>query len=490
MIHRKRNRKIKVPKYLYIVSLGLLLFLSVGYSMINSTLGIEGNVVASKNNWDIHFDNITYADDSIKPEVSPSIVNETELNYNVSLERPGDKLSFTFDIVNNGSLDGIIDKIDFTSLTDDQKKYINYEITYENGNQIQLKDILRKEEIKKVKVLLEYKDKRSNDEYPEENIELPLKIFINYIQAKEEVYKLDINHNNIVNSYSVINTKEALKIPDEIAESDNAIICNNNSIPTISDTNELIITNIKQNTSCSIVKTLKDAIDLIENENNYITLLNNLTINEAITIPKDKSVIINLSNKEINFNGNETLITNEGNLIINASSSSIVNTSAAFINNKEEAKLTINNGIYNKLNSTNINEAIIIGGGLININKVSMTSDSNTLILDKENSIINIEESILISNNNADSNIINKSNNSIINIYSSEIIGEAKKAIVNEKAGNIYLCNTKVKAKEFDISSTNKKVFYSKNSTFTNNDNNPLTENNNSIRSDIACKKY
>ena len=62
-----------------------------------------------------YFDNITYADDSIKPEVSPSIVNETELNYNVSLERPGDKLLFTFDIVNNGSLDGIIDKIDFNN---------------------------------------------------------------------------------------------------------------------------------------------------------------------------------------------------------------------------------------------------------------------------------------------------------------------------------------------------------------------------------------
>ena len=47
----RKYRKRKLPKYFFIISLALFLFVGIGYSVINSNLTMQGNVVRKATSW-------------------------------------------------------------------------------------------------------------------------------------------------------------------------------------------------------------------------------------------------------------------------------------------------------------------------------------------------------------------------------------------------------------------------------------------------------
>ena len=128
----KNNNKI------YIIFLILISCITIGYAVTNRELTITGNSEVKSNTWDIHFENVQVRNGSVTATKVPTIDNENDaIDFLVKLDLPGDFYIFTVDVVNSGTIDGMINTITKApELTDTQKKYLNYTIEYENGENI------------------------------------------------------------------------------------------------------------------------------------------------------------------------------------------------------------------------------------------------------------------------------------------------------------------------------------------------------------------
>ena len=137
--------------------IALLLLVAVGYAIIATDLKIKGSVVVDKITWDIHFENIVLDDENTVEGTTELKEKATILNYAVAFKKPGDYYSFTVDVVNAGALDAVISSIEENGLTDSQKEFINYSLTYQNGLPVKEKDSLKAGERQTLVVIVEYK---------------------------------------------------------------------------------------------------------------------------------------------------------------------------------------------------------------------------------------------------------------------------------------------------------------------------------------------
>lgn len=159
-----------------------LLFIGVGYAVITSNLNINGILSVDKISWDVHFENYT-EDINNNIEATYEFINDnTALQYNLTLVKPGDKYSATFDIVNDGTIDAMVSSVSMTGLLDDQKNYIDYSITYLDGTEIKEKDSLPAKEIETILINIEYIYDINNDNLNSTTQELSLTLEINYGQ--------------------------------------------------------------------------------------------------------------------------------------------------------------------------------------------------------------------------------------------------------------------------------------------------------------------
>ena len=145
------NRTIKIVS---LVGLTVALFgLIVAYAILSTNLSINGKGTVAKAGWDIHFANVSNTPSGTATCVNPTIDESTKTmlsNFSVVLKDPSDSCTFTFDVVNDGGIDGIINSISKPSTsngmkctglssagktTDGQKlcNNLNIELTYTNG---------------------------------------------------------------------------------------------------------------------------------------------------------------------------------------------------------------------------------------------------------------------------------------------------------------------------------------------------------------------
>ena len=109
--------------------------LTIVYAALSVTLNITGSTEVTASNWNIHLENPEVKSGSVNSNV-PTI-SGNNLSFSVNLVMPGDYYEFTVDVVNDGSIDAIIDSIEKKpELTAEQAKYINYVIEYVNGDSI------------------------------------------------------------------------------------------------------------------------------------------------------------------------------------------------------------------------------------------------------------------------------------------------------------------------------------------------------------------
>ena len=137
-----RNRKA-----LYMI-LGILLVsissLTIVYAALSVTLNIIGTADISAASWDVHLENVKVKSGSVSG-TAPSITGGTTATFSTNLTTPGDFYEFTIDVVNNGTIDAMIDGITKTpTLTSTQAKYLNYIIEYQNGESINTKQLVSK----------------------------------------------------------------------------------------------------------------------------------------------------------------------------------------------------------------------------------------------------------------------------------------------------------------------------------------------------------
>lgn len=106
--------------------------MSVGFAALSSNLNVVGTAKVKTSTWDVHFENV-----SNKATIgAPTITSEptidsitTTVNYEVTLNKPGDAYLFTVDVVNNGSIDAKLNSFVFGGVSTEQDVYINYSVT-------------------------------------------------------------------------------------------------------------------------------------------------------------------------------------------------------------------------------------------------------------------------------------------------------------------------------------------------------------------------
>lgn len=84
--------------------------ITVGYAALQTTLDIQGTATMQTATWDIAFDNLSApqftgaASEVTAPTLSDTLVG----TYDVIVTKPGDSITYTFDVTNSGDLDAII----------------------------------------------------------------------------------------------------------------------------------------------------------------------------------------------------------------------------------------------------------------------------------------------------------------------------------------------------------------------------------------------
>ena len=166
----------------------LILGLGIGYAYINSDLNINGTAQVNSANWDVHWSNIQVKNGSVSAS-SPTISNQTTVNYSVVLNLPGDYYEFTVDAVNGGSIDAMIDTIDsklngatITTLPD----YLNYTVTYSDGVELAPNHQLLHNTTETYKVRIEYRTDIELNQLPATNQDLTLQFTVTYRQATDD----------------------------------------------------------------------------------------------------------------------------------------------------------------------------------------------------------------------------------------------------------------------------------------------------------------
>ena len=108
---KRINFNIKDRKLL---TLGLCLVLvcvftlTVAYSALNAVLTISGSAQVSSADWDIHLANPKVKNGSATTNL-PIIKTNSTLEFETTLDMPGDYYEFTVDVVNAGSIDAMIE---------------------------------------------------------------------------------------------------------------------------------------------------------------------------------------------------------------------------------------------------------------------------------------------------------------------------------------------------------------------------------------------
>ena len=173
-------------KVMYIILSVLVLSaftLSIAYAALSTTLNINGNAEVNASSWDIYLDNVVLNDQSATNNI-PTIVNKTTVTFTTTLNMPGDYFEFTVDVVNNGSIDAMVDSITKTpELTASQAKYLKYIVEYQNGESIATKQLVSKKSFVRLKVRLEYRNDISATDIPATSETLTFTFKVNYLQS-------------------------------------------------------------------------------------------------------------------------------------------------------------------------------------------------------------------------------------------------------------------------------------------------------------------
>lgn len=181
---RKDNKKKSKNVIVAAIILLLLVAITIGYAGLSTTLNINGNTSISKIEWDIHFENIQETDGSVTATTPAAITDDkqTVINYGVNFDMPGDYYEFTVDVVNDGTLDAVVTDVVKAGLNADTEKYLNYEVTYLNGNAIAKDQELKAGHQETYKVRVEFDDS-SEESLPEEGVpNLNLTFAVTYSQ--------------------------------------------------------------------------------------------------------------------------------------------------------------------------------------------------------------------------------------------------------------------------------------------------------------------
>ena len=170
---------------------------SISYAAFTQNLNINGTANVQATNWSVHFANLSNGvrNGTASEVVAPTIkASRTDIgDYSVKFFTPGDSITYTFDVVNDGDYDAKISVLnkgtpqcggsDSTSNTNVCNN-LEYTLTYTTGGQaVAVNDTLKVNETKNMTLVLRYRSTIGQDELPTAEVTVSnLGITIQYSQ--------------------------------------------------------------------------------------------------------------------------------------------------------------------------------------------------------------------------------------------------------------------------------------------------------------------
>ena len=195
MRNKKRNR--------IFLLLILLLGISIGFAALATTLKINGDAILKKNRWDVHWANVGNIEKKDTVTVTtPAAIDSndnTKVDFEVTLNRPGDYYEFQVDAVNGGTLDAMVDIVSVIINGDEEEElppYIKYTMTYADDEKIERYHLLAKGDSsttpitptsERIKVRIEFLRTITNEQLEEmgDNDSYDIEINVPYVQADD-----------------------------------------------------------------------------------------------------------------------------------------------------------------------------------------------------------------------------------------------------------------------------------------------------------------
>ena len=200
----EKQRRIKMLSLSAVIV--AVLGLTVAFAALSTTLNIKGSAYLDAAKWGIKFENLsepvkvgtTTTTGTAKIEESKS-AEITEIN--VGLSTPGDKVTYTVDLVNKGTINAKIDNIEKTVLTSEQQKYLTFKVTDQNGYEIKQGDILSAGETRNLTITIEFIKNLTKEDLPKQTSTISLSYKLNFVQTDEKA--TTSKNSNVDKTYAV-----------------------------------------------------------------------------------------------------------------------------------------------------------------------------------------------------------------------------------------------------------------------------------------------
>ena len=200
-MEEERRTKALVVVVLLIVVAGL----TIAFAALSTTLNINGTAYLDAAKWGIRFENLssptkigsatTTGTAKIEESKSAEITG-----INVSLSTPGDKVTYTVDLVNEGTINAKIDNIEKTVLTSEQQKYLTFKVTDKSGNEVSEGDILSAGETRNLTITIEFIKDLSKEDLSTSTSTISLSYKLNFVQTDEATTS---KNSNVDKTYAV-----------------------------------------------------------------------------------------------------------------------------------------------------------------------------------------------------------------------------------------------------------------------------------------------
>ena len=201
-MEKERRTKALVIVVMLIVVAGL----TVAFASLSSVLNIKGTAYLDAAKWGIKFQNLSEpvktgtANTSGTAKIEEAKSAEIS-NINVNLSTPGDKVVYTVDLVNEGTINAKIDKIEKTELTSEQQKYLTFKVTDKSGNEISEDDILSAGERRNLTITIEFIKDLTKEDLPTKASTISLSYKLNFVQTDEKA--TTSKNSNVDKTYAV-----------------------------------------------------------------------------------------------------------------------------------------------------------------------------------------------------------------------------------------------------------------------------------------------
>lgn len=191
-VRKKHIKRSAIKKRLTVlVAVFFVMFVGIGYAYVKRTLNINNNTKISNLSWNLHLDSLDVATGSVTP-LSQTVISQDNMSITSNLEfkNDGEFYEYTVDVVNDGSINAMIESVEGLTLTNEQSKYFDYSATWADGTAILENQQLPGGTREKIKVRISLKDNLTINDLPSESVDVKFTLKLNYIQANNNAVRI------------------------------------------------------------------------------------------------------------------------------------------------------------------------------------------------------------------------------------------------------------------------------------------------------------